>query len=56
MLETLSKSNSSFITATHLHKVANMECVKKLDRVKAKHLKITYETKKNISKLRTLWI
>jgi len=43
MLETLSKSNSSFITATHLHKVANMECVKKLDRVKAKHLKITYD-------------
>jgi len=45
MLETLSKSKSSFITATHLHKVANMECVKKLDRVKSKHLKITYDSK-----------
>jgi len=44
MLETLSKSNSSFITATHLHKVANMECVKNLKRVKAKHLKITYDS------------
>jgi DNA mismatch repair protein MutS len=44
MLETLSKSNTSFITATHLHKVANMECVKKLNRVKAKHLKITYDS------------
>jgi DNA mismatch repair protein MutS len=43
MLETLSKSNSSFITATHLHKVANMESVKKLENVKAKHLKITYD-------------
>lgn len=43
MLETLSKSNSSFITATHLHKVANMESVKKLINVKAKHLKITYD-------------
>ena len=41
MLETLSKSNSSFITATHLHKVANMLF---LNRVKAKHLKITYDS------------
>jgi len=43
MLETLSKSNSSFITATHLHKVANLDCVLKLENVKAKHLKITYD-------------
>ena len=43
MLETLAKSNSSFITATHLHQVASLESVKKLDRVKAKHLKITYD-------------
>ena len=43
MLETLAKSNTSFITATHLHKVASMDCIKKLDRVKAKHLKITYD-------------
>ena len=43
MLETLSKSNSSFITATHLHKVASLETVKKLENVKAKHLKITYD-------------
>jgi len=43
MLETLSKSESSFITATHLHKVATMECIQKLDRVKSKHLKITYD-------------
>ncbi len=43
MLETLSKANSSFITATHLHKIATMNCIKNLDRVKAKHLKITYD-------------
>ena len=44
MLETLSKSESSFITATHLHKVASMDCIQKLDRVKPKHLKITYDS------------
>jgi DNA mismatch repair protein MutS len=43
MLETLAKSGSSFITATHLHRIANLESVKKLDRVKPKHLKITYD-------------
>ena len=43
MLETLAKSNSSFITATHLHKVANLDCVKKLNTVKPMHLKITYD-------------
>jgi len=42
MLETLTKSNTSFITATHLHQIATLESVKKLDRVKSKHLKITY--------------
>lgn len=44
MLETLANSNSSFITATHLHKIANLNCVKNLERVKAKHLKITYDS------------
>ncbi len=45
MLETLAKSDSSFITATHLHRIANMESVKVLERVKAKHLKISYDPK-----------
>jgi DNA mismatch repair protein MutS len=44
MLEMLANSNASFITATHLHKIANLESVKKLDKVKAKHLKITYDS------------
>lgn len=43
MLETLATSNSSFITATHLHKLATLKSVKNIDRVKAKHLKITYD-------------
>jgi DNA mismatch repair protein MutS len=43
MLETLAKSGSSFITATHLHRIANLDSVKKLSEVKAKHLKITYD-------------
>ena len=43
MLENLAQSHSSFITATHLHKVANLECVKKLTTVKPMHLKITYD-------------
>jgi len=44
ILESLSKSNTCFITATHLHKIAHMESIKKLNRVKAKHLKITYDS------------
>lgn len=43
MLETLANANSSFITATHLHQIASLNSVTKLDRVKAKHLKITYD-------------
>ena len=43
MLETLANSNTSFITATHLHKIANMDSVKNISRVKCKHLKITYD-------------
>jgi DNA mismatch repair protein MutS len=45
MLETLANSGSSFITATHLHQIATLESVTKLNRVKAKHLKITYDPK-----------
>jgi DNA mismatch repair protein MutS len=42
MIETLSKSGTSFITATHLHQVAEMQMIKELTNVKPKHLKITY--------------
>ena len=43
MLEKLAKSQTSFITASHLHKLATMESVKNINTVKAKHLKITYD-------------
>ena len=43
MLKTLSENNCSFITATHLHKLYNLEIVKNLKNVQAKHLKITYD-------------
>ena len=43
MLETLAKSGSSFITATHLHDINKLESIKKLERVRTKHLKITHD-------------
>jgi len=43
MLEILSKSKTSFITATHLHDLVNMESVKKINNIKVKHLKLTYD-------------
>ena len=42
MIETLAKSNTSFITATHLHDITSIESIKKLNNIKIKHLKITY--------------
>jgi DNA mismatch repair protein MutS len=43
MVKTLSESNTTFITATHLHELTNLSTVKNLKNVKAKHLKITYD-------------
>ena len=45
MIETLAKSQTSFITATHLHDITSIESIKKLDNIKIKHLKITYDAK-----------
>ena len=44
MLETLVKSKTSFITATHLHSIANLPTVKNLD-IRICHLKINYDEK-----------
>ena len=44
MLEKLASSNSSFITATHLHDINKLDSIKKLKNVKTKHLKITYDS------------
>jgi len=43
MLETLEKSKTSFITATHLHKIADLPCVKTLKTVKPFHLEVSYD-------------
>ena len=48
MLETLEKSNTSFITATHLHKIANLPSVVNLKKVKPYHLKVTYDEEKEM--------
>jgi len=45
---TLAKSGSSFIFATHLHKIAEMERIKKLPNVKSFHLSVKYNKEKNI--------
>jgi len=47
MLEKLAQSKSCFITATHLHKIATMQTVIGLDRVKPKHLKLTYNAEQD---------
>ena len=48
MLETLEKANSSFITATHLHKIASLPSVLALKKVKPYHLKVTYDEEKDM--------
>jgi DNA mismatch repair protein MutS len=43
MLETLEKSNSSFITATHLHSVADLPSVKNIKGIKTMHISVSYD-------------
>jgi DNA mismatch repair protein MutS len=45
MIETLAKSNTSFITATHLHDITSINSIKNLTNIMIKHLKITYDAK-----------
>ena len=47
MLKTLSESNSSFITATHLHELIHLSTIKKLNNVKIKHIKVTLDDENN---------
>ena len=39
----LSKKNASFIFATHLHEVADLQCIKELSNVHVYHMKVSYE-------------
>lgn len=50
MLEILSKNNCSFMTATHLHDLTNIQRLKSLDNVKLFHLHVDYDEKNNILK------
>lgn len=43
----LSKSNATFIFATHLHEIANMERIKVLKNVQPFHISVEYDTKTN---------
>lgn len=43
MLEKLENSETSFITATHLHQIAEMNSVKKLKQVIPMHIKVEYD-------------
>jgi len=47
MIEMLSKSGTSFITASHLHKLLKVDRIKDLSNVKAYHIHITYDEKTN---------
>lgn len=44
---TLSKKNSSFIFATHLHELDNIDELKALENVSIKHLSVEYDENKN---------
>ena len=44
MLETLSLNKTTFITATHLHKLTCLPTIKNITNIKSKHLKVTYDT------------
>ena len=43
----LSKKNASFIFATHLHEVSELECVKNLKNVSINHLSVHFDQKQN---------
>ena len=48
MIESLAKSQSSFITASHLHELVNYDRIKNLSNVKSYHLHVDYDEKRNL--------
>ncbi len=48
MLETLEKSNTSFITATHLHSIAELPSVKSIKGIKTMHISVNYDEVKDM--------
>jgi DNA mismatch repair protein MutS len=47
MLETLEKSKTSFISASHLHSLCDLPCIKKLNNVKTMHIKVSFDETNN---------
>ena len=47
MLERLTLNKSSFITATHLHNIVELPLIKKLNKVKIKHISVEYDNVTN---------
>ena len=47
MLETLQKSNTSFISASHLHSLCDLPCIKNLNNVKIMHIKVSFDEVNN---------
>ncbi len=43
MLETLVKSNTSFISASHLHSLCDLPCIKNLNNIKIMHIKVSFD-------------
>ncbi len=48
MLETLEKNNTSFITATHLHSIAELPSVKNIKNIKTMHISVSYDEVKDM--------
>ena len=43
-INTLSKKNSSFLMASHLHEITDLECVKALANINVYHMEVIYDT------------
>jgi DNA mismatch repair protein MutS len=48
MIEMLSKSETSFITASHLHKLLKVDRIKDIKNIKSYHIHISYDEKTNL--------
>lgn len=48
MIELLTQKNTTFITASHLHDICDLECVKNNKKIKIKHIEIHFDKVKNM--------
>ena len=47
-IHTLSKKNASFLMASHLHEITDLECIKKIKNINVFHMEVTYDNEKDI--------